>query len=404
MPLSLFRILGCMAVFGALQFNSATAQCPGGAPYSVQTYNTTRVGVSSNSYTLAQFDPTIGTLHSAELKAVVYLRYAYSLTNSGVSPENFTVNVFRDDYMYAYSPSNPTPLAVFGQTFFRQYRHDLSPTGIGQVPVGVNNYTQNVIYPRTYNQTFDQSVVPFMGSDSLYINYVTGLEVQSTINNPNVTISSGVVYDSIIFQIKYNYCPTTTLASSSLQLSSRSQSSKVVLSWTSEDRYSEGWFEILKSTDGKSYSSIHRQPVDKNQTSAYNYLYSPLATDGDKGFFRIRQTDKNGNVIYSRVVTVMLPEADNNSIAPVQQSDALIVFPTVATSSVNLSLPKGNANDEWQISIISLSGQVLQNAMIKGSGQTRIVFNNPLPNGMHIINAVNKRTNLSYKGKIIVQH
>jgi hypothetical protein len=178
-----------------------------------------------------------------------------------------------------------------------------------------------------------------------------------------------------------------------------------VLSWTTQDRYTDGYYEILKSTDGRTYTSITKVPINKSQLTGYNYLYSPLASDGTTGFFRVKQTSKDGQSIYSRVITVGLPQSESN-LSPVPVAmNKLTLFPTVTSNFVNVALPaESRSTDEWQISIISLSGQVLQNTQFTGNGQVKVAFSGTLPSGMHIVNAMNKRTNVNYKGKMIVQN
>jgi hypothetical protein len=136
MYLSLPRTLVCIAVLGIFHENSVQGQtCPGGAAQLVQTSSVTKVGDANDTYALAMFDPSIGTLYSVDLNSVIYFTYAYRLTNMGATPEYYDVNVTRDDSLYAYSPDYPTPLEAAGETFFRQVRYRPGSVPLPPVPV-----------------------------------------------------------------------------------------------------------------------------------------------------------------------------------------------------------------------------------------------------------------------------
>ncbi len=201
MHLSVPRALGCLAVLVALQLNIVEAQtCPGGAPQLSNSYSSYRVGNANNTYTLSQFDPTLGTLYSVQLKSVLYFTFSYTLTNVSSLPEDYIVSVFRDDSVYVHTPSHPAPLALeedMGNTsFYKQIKYTL-PVG---VKPGVTDTTVKIMYPRTLTTTFNQSIVPFLGSDSLYITYktVTTAQAGGSISNSNVSISNKLPKDSIV--------------------------------------------------------------------------------------------------------------------------------------------------------------------------------------------------------------
>ncbi len=402
MPSTLPRIVGYyIAVFCIFLTKSAEAQCPGGNPFMTITNTTTMVGNGNNVYSLPMFDPSSGTLFSVDFSARFYSYYSYSLINMNAAPQDYNFIVDRIDNLVAFSDMDPTPIVLLEESNTRTIRYNNTP--LPRVPPGTTNYNSTIYSNRSIPViTFDQNVVPFLGMDNLYLSYNTNTQAGG-IGSPDVNYSNGFSRDSVIVTLTYNYCPAATLASSLIRIGSVARSSDLLVSWSTEDNVNQGWFELLKSTDGRTYTSINKQPIDRMNLRGYSYLYKPLATDGNKGFFRIRQTDKTGNVIYSKVLTTLIPRPAAGTAT--QPSGMLTVFPGItADDFVNVSLPKTNAGDEWEISILSLSGQVLQNSVLKGSGQMKLLFSHHLSNGMHIIHAVNKRTRTSYKGKVIVKH
>lgn len=385
----------CVAV------KSTDAQtCPGGQPQQTVSYNTYAIGNGNQTTTVSQFDPSIGTLYSVTFNANIFFNFKYTLSNSSSSVQDKTVNVRRRDLLGATSPTNTTPIQLLPTAWYEQnFEHDeLMGTG---VPPGSSDYSYSIYNPKVVSTTFDQNVVPFMGSDSLYLKYTTITQDAMGYGSSDVNMTAKTVYDSIVFSVTYSYCPATSLPSKSINLRSSVQSDKILIGWSSDDNLFEGTYEILKSIDGRTYMSINRQSISPQKQNNYTFLYKPTAQDPGKGFFRIKQTDKYGNVTYSRVLTVALPSAGPDYTPVTEKS--ILIYPTLVTDNqININIPEAGAKDEWQIRIISLSGQVMQQTRFINTNLAKVTLPSNMPAGMYIVNAYNTRTQANFREKIIV--
>lgn len=408
MRLCVFRPVAGFNLFIVLLFaaENLLAQCPNGSTFQTTSHNFYLIGNGNNTYRLPMFDPSEGTLYKVDLKTKVYAAFGYTLTNTASYPVNYDIIVSREDTLTAASPFNPAPIELLAEFNSKKLSHK----GAGAIQEGVFSFNQ-ALFPtgKTINTTIEQDVVPFMGSDSLYLTYTTGTSALSgppnTSDDPYITITNKTSTDSLILSIIYYYCPTAILPSRFIRLSATRQSEAgVQLLWTSADSFTEGWFEVLKSTDGKAYTSVNKQPIDKNNPGSYHYLYKPGPKDGTKGFFRIRQTAKNGQTIYSGVLTAALPKSVGDA-AENTNTNRLLVYPAspAPSGSVTVVLPAGNRSDEWQLSLISMTGQILQQSSVKDVTRVQLELKSGLSAGLYLINAYNKVTRTSYKGKIIIQ-
>ena len=404
MKLLLLRTMSCALLCSLLHIGNSYGQCNGN-PYFTETHNVTFVGpgTGNGTYAIPQFDPSSGTLYSVDFDAEIFFKFNYTLSNVSSVPEDRTLSVRRRDLLTATSPSNPSPIQLLPTAWYeRIYEHDaLLGTG---VPPGNSDYSRNIYNPKIIDSNFSQDVVPYMGNDYLYLNYTSTTQDAYLYGSSSVSMTSKSIYDSMVFKIVYNFCPSAVLPSTFINLSAQIQHSGVLLAWTSQQILSGGSFELLKSVDGRTYTTVNKQAINVNSLAGYNYLYKPTVKDPSKAFFRIKQTDQNGNVTYSKVITVVLPTNNGDGSITEQADKDLIVYPTIPTGNfVNVFIPGGSNTDEWTISIISLAGRVMQQNKFSKTNLARIDFNNPLAPGMYVVDAYNSRTQAHFKDKIVVQ-
>lgn len=396
----IFRTLSCMLACSVLCIGKSYGQCPGGQPYSTENHDTIVVSSSGNTtFVLPQFDPSTGTLYSVKASADVYLTYSYRLTNNTSSDLDYSMTVKRKDILRASSPGNPNfdlfPSATV-PTIFDYVVAD--NTGL---PPGVSDSTAQIYTPRHINE--NTYTVPYMGSGNLTLTYQATTSVALDVTTDIAFAQTGV-RDSLVLKVSYIYCPSAALPSTFINLTAQAQSSNILLAWTSQEILTGGSFELLKSVDGRTYTSINKQAVNGNNLAGYNYLYKPTAQDPTKAFFRIKQTDQNGNITYSKVITVVFPTGNNSGSINEQAERNLVVYPTIPTGNfINVFIPSGTNSDEWTISIISLAGRVMQQSKFSKTNLAKVNFTNPLTPGMYIVDAYNTRTQEHFKDKIVVQ-
>lgn len=395
----LIRALNCALLCSVLLIKNVGAQCPNSQPYQTISYDTTAIGNGNNIYSIPQFDPSIGTLYSVQVDSKIYFNYSYTLTNTSGSTQSYKVTVDREDLLQATSPNNPTPIDLIDDNSTSLFKYTPA-LGTG-VPIGASDTLQHIYNPKNLTTTFANNVVPFLGVDTLHLTYTT-ITNDGVVGNAQVSISNKQVYDSIVFKVTYNYCPAVSLPSKLISLNYTAESGKVILNWSSLENLTDGSYEILKSLDGRTYTSINKQTINAQHLNGYSFLYKQTIQDGNKAFFQVKQIDQNGNVTYSKVISAILPPTNN--IGQVTTEKKMLVYPTVPNGFINVFIPSGNNKDEWDIKIISLAGKIMQQSKFSNTNLAKVTLMNNLPTGMYIVSAYNARTQVSYKDKIIVQH
>ena len=82
----------------------------------------------------------------------------------------------------------------------------------------------------------------------------------------------------------------------------------VNLQWSVANEIDSLHYEIERSSDSVNFGSIGKAGSGINSDSAQTYLFNDVAPFQGVNYYRLKQVDKEGNFIYSKVVSVMLDQ------------------------------------------------------------------------------------------------
>ena len=164
----------------------------------------------------------------------------------------------------------------------------------------------------------------------------------------------------------------------------------VDINWATASELNNDFFTIEKSLDNRNFSRIGvlKGSGTKNTTTHYAFEdYNPGALTV---YYRIKQTDFNGEYEYSSVVVVNPSKPINN-----------VTFqPNPAKNNVNLKW-ESTTNDQMTIQLSDLSGAVILSEVMPLEGNTFNLNIQNINNGIYMINIVSKGK-MIYRSKIIV--
>jgi hypothetical protein len=149
--------------------------------------------------------------------------------------------------------------------------------------------------------------------------------------------------------------PNPALAVHLLNFTAIRDIDNVKLSWTAENEANHTTYVVEHSADGgKTFTTLD------SLTSIGQGTYHDLDPHPVKGqnYYRLKQTDLMGNVIYSPIVKVMYAEQSNNQLA----NNLINIYPNPATSTLNLTVtkPKVNAAASYKIVISNSNGVIVR--------------------------------------------
>ncbi|MBL7739315.1 MAG: DUF4082 domain-containing protein [Chitinophagaceae bacterium] len=166
----------------------------------------------------------------------------------------------------------------------------------------------------------------------------------NTINLTSVTDAAGCnVTGSPLQQINVFSADCSTLPVTLLNLSATPGNHKVTLKWTTSSEINNRGFDVQRSEDGSTWTTIGFVAGAGNSNFTVNYNFTDNNLEPRKYFYRLKQVDADERFRYSAIVAVTLNgKAEyllgQNYPNPVTAGTATIQFVLPRTEKVNLSL------------------------------------------------------------------
>jgi hypothetical protein len=149
----------------------------------------------------------------------------------------------------------------------------------------------------------------------------------------------------------------------------RQVSDAVKVSWAIASEQSSHHFEVQRSINGSTFVTIGQVIALGNSTQAHTYAHLDQQAPIGIVYYRLRQVDVDGTVIFSPVVTLAATATTSLSLYPNPTHDCLIV----ATAAGQ------------EVQVLDLTGRALQTSLLPASGELRL---DGLPAGTYLLAVV----------------
>jgi len=156
---------------------------------------------------------------------------------------------------------------------------------------------------------------------------------------------------------------------------------KVHLEWTTASEINNDYFTIEKSRDGNNFEAIKKVEGAGTTSDISNYFEVDISPYIGVSYYRIKQTDYDGQYDYSELVAVNVP--DNFS------DEQITIYPNPSRAG-NFSIDINSIESNTiSVSIYSLSGNKIYSQNYDNSGQLggkiTIVNHIPLSTGQYLV-------------------
>ncbi len=192
----------------------------------------------------------------------------------------------------------------------------------------------------------------------------------------NVYKFSGVnLNDSWRFTLGTLNISETPLPVRFLNFTATPSSGKVLLKWETAAEINNDYFTIQRSPDGIHFDSLGFVDGAGSSTSKIKYSYVDNYPFHGISYYRLKQTDLNGQFTYSRVIVVNLPRNENNRLS---------IYPNPAKDYIAVS---GDASELKEIGIFSIDGHEVKSltTISRPDATSLLIDISALPPGMYII-------------------
>ena len=376
---SLFSVIAVVAAsfFPFLVFS----QCAGATlPLTVQ-YDTTVTGIgnSSHSFTVPKFDPSLGTLLSADIQSSASLVFSYTLTNNDViNSHTYKTQIVRSDDIFS-TALDPSSIDEVHQT----------PFVFATLAAGQHvNYGPAKLAYTIANSITDNRLINFEGTGSIDFDYEIGTSAL-TLLSTKYDFNFNSALDTTVFSITYRYCSNVLLNADLLFFTAAKNSKNTALLTWRQATIQEGRvYDVQASTDGITFS--HLSSLPENATAVYDYTY--LNKSAKKVFFRIEEKNQSGEIRYSGVRLVEF----NDDTKP-----AATVFPTLYTGgSLRVNFPE---QSDWQVAMYAADGRRVLESRRENSANALLPVPPHLANGFYLVEVLNRHSQQRQMTRIIVR-
>ena len=161
------------------------------------------------------------------------------------------------------------------------------------------------------------------------------------------------------------------------------ENNTVILKWKTASEINNDYFTVERSSDGKNWSEIGEIKGHGNSNTVNNYSYLTENTMEPVVYFRLKQTDYNGEYEYSKIITIA-----NKS------GKEINIYPNPFVSEVVLE----NVEPGSVIRVKNNLGIILNEIVQENNAETlRINFEDDLPTGVYFIYITGNNQTRIYK-------
>lgn len=239
-----------------------------------------------------------------------------------------------------------------------------------------NNYANGTNWPTT------EAYISYGGSTDLWGATWTPAEINAATFGVGIYVigSNTARVDHIRITVYHSAPLPITLSSFGAQVTSRNS---VSLEWSTSTEINNDFFTLEKSTDGESFDFVAKVKGSGNSNTTKTYSLEDRQPYYGRSYYRLKQTDFDGNFTYSHLVKVDIEG---------QQQAALTVFPNPASGS-QFSFRIIGIRDAGQIPLViyDLQGRKIAEGTytvdVAGVIEDTLEFATPLPQGVYVVKA-----------------
>jgi hypothetical protein len=249
-------------------------------------------------------------------------------------------------------------------------------------PADLSVYPANAVFKTGSQMAIDEYVVYAGNGSSVTVTGLTAGDVyyykifEYNGSLAPVYNTSGVLSGSVV---------TGTLPVTWLYFNGTQKSDKVVLTWATSAEINSEYFIVERSSNGVDFRETGRVKASGNNSRDQYYSFTDPVPEQQKWFYRLKQTDRDGQYSYSKIVTVQTEGAG-----------AVHLQPNPVQNSFRIQLPDNS--QPAALSMYNASGVLVHRQTIR-NGQPVTV--QQLPAGMYYVQV--KQGGRQYQLKMIKQ-
>ncbi|MBO2012245.1 beta strand repeat-containing protein [Hymenobacter negativus] len=199
-----------------------------------------------------------------------------------------------------------------------------------------------------------------------------------TISAPTVINSTSFFALASTNKVDNPLTGTAPLPVELLQFTAVRQGLAVAVAWATASEKNSAYFQVQRSVDGRTFSTIERVEAQGNSNTRHNYATLDTKPMGGLSYYRLRQVDRDGKDAYSPIVAVRF-EGEH-------QAPSLAAYPNPASGQGFQLLTTNLGTTGGTVTMFDNVGRlVLTHVAAAGAVETTIQPARPLATGLYFV-------------------
>jgi hypothetical protein len=187
------------------------------------------------------------------------------------------------------------------------------------------------------------------------------------------------------FILTYLYCNGDGILATDISdfMASVQSPTTVLLNWNTSVEQIGRVYEIQRSRDGVSFSTVGYKPADST-TGMAGYSYVDTPGDGGKWYYRLRLVSESG-ISYTPIRAVVLPSAS---------AGTPVMFPNPAVDRIDMVVPGGGG--DLLVNLFAADGRRIQTERYSHTKSFSLFFRENLSAGVYYVKVTDFHGNLGW--------
>lgn len=160
----------------------------------------------------------------------------------------------------------------------------------------------------------------------------------------------------------------------------------VLLQWTTKANLTTDFFELQRSEDGKTFTTVSKLKVaSENSEEHYQYRDNLAGLNTTAAYYRLKIWSTSGGVIYSPIVRLAIPVSETD----------IALYPNPASSNIQLTVPSGRRQDA-EVKVYNAAGGFMfarKYELREGSNALSVELPGTMATGAYLVNVVSGTIN-----------
>jgi hypothetical protein len=324
--------------------------------------NTGGAGMIFISCTTTLTNNTISGNATSGIGGGVYINAGTAVVTNNIFWNNTkggSASVASADYYKANSAT-----VTFKNNLLQLASDNYTTTGSGNYDLGTgaadNIFASDPLFTNAAGGNFSlQATSPAINKGNAAIWTATGLTTDLAGNpRPHGVVDMGALENQTVLPVEMLYFTGETTEIGHL------------LTWATATEENNAGFEVEKSTDGRTFEKIAFVAGYGTTVEEQAYEFLDKNTTNSVAYYRLKQTDFDGNFEYSNIISLITGEAIEKAVS---------IYPNPVTDKLHIMV-----HQPTDIEIINTYGQLIYQQRIENS---QIIDMGDLPNGFYFLKA-----------------